>query len=81
VANVHLLLSLVIEIQALTATVRYGRLTALQIGRCDVGASVVIEGTTVAHRQSQLQLPLSIPLGAGLPLGTPRPSDARATSI
>ena len=38
VANVHLLLSLVIEIQALTATVRYGRLTALQIGRCDVGA-------------------------------------------
>jgi len=81
VANVHLLLSLVIEIQALTATVRYGRLTALQIGRCDVGASVGIEGTTVAHRQSQLQLPLSIPLGAGLPLGTPRPSDARATSI
>src|SRR5215469_6285063 len=48
-ATVHLLLSLVIDIQALTAMVRHGRLNALQIGRCDVEASVGIEGTTVAH--------------------------------
>src|SRR5215467_2679091 len=71
VATVGLLLSLVIDIQALTAIVRHGSLTALQIGRCDVGASLRIEGKTVVHRQAQLQLPGSIPLGTGIPL-TPR---------
>jgi hypothetical protein len=70
VATVNLLLSLVIDIQALTAVVRHGRLTALQIGRCDVGAFVGIEGTTVVRRQAQLQLPGSIPLGTGIPLAT-----------
>ena len=68
IATVHLLLSLVIDIQALTATVRHGSLTALQIGRCDVGASIGIENTTVARRQAELQLPASIPLGTGIPL-------------
>jgi len=68
VATLHLLFSLVIGIQALAATVRHGRLTALRIGRCNVEASVGIDGTTVVHRQTQLQLPGSIPLGAGLPL-------------
>jgi hypothetical protein len=68
VASVHLLLSLVIEIEALTAVVREGRLTALQIGRCDVNASVSIEGTMVARKHAQLQLPVSLPMGTGLPL-------------
>jgi hypothetical protein len=72
VASVRLLLSLVIDIQALTAVVRRGRLTALQIGRCDVGAFVGIEGTTVVRRQTQLQLPGSIPLGTGISLATHR---------
>jgi hypothetical protein len=71
-ATVHLLLSLVIDIQALTATVRHGRLTALQIGRCDVGASIGIEGTTVVRRQAQLQSPGPVPLGAGIPLADQR---------
>jgi hypothetical protein len=70
VATVNLLLSVVIDIQALTAVVRHGRLIALQIGRCDVGAFVGIEGTTVVRRQAQLQLPGSIPLGTGIPLAT-----------
>jgi hypothetical protein len=68
VASVHLLLSLVIDIQALTAVVREGRLTALQVGRCDVDASVNIEGTMVARKHAQLQLPVSLPMGTGLPL-------------
>ena len=68
VASVHLLLSLVIDIQALTAVVREGRLTALQIGRCDVNASVNIEGTMVARKHAQLQLPVSLHMGTGLPL-------------
>jgi hypothetical protein len=70
VVTLHLLLSLVIDIQALTATVRHGSLTALQIGRCDVGAFVGIEGTTVMRRQAQLKLPVSLPLGTGIPLAT-----------
>ena len=68
VATLRLLFSLVIDIQALTATVRQGRLTALRIGRCDAGASVGIDGTTVVHKETQLQSPGSIPLGAGIPL-------------
>ena len=68
VATLRLLFSLVIDIQALTAMVQHGRLTALRIGRCDVGASVGIYGTTVVHKETQLQLPGSIPLGAGIPL-------------
>jgi hypothetical protein len=68
VATIGMLLSLVIDIQALTAIVRHGSLTALQIGRCDIGASLRIEGKTVVHRQAQLQLPGSIPFGTGIPL-------------
>jgi hypothetical protein len=76
VTTVHLHLSLVIDIQALTAVVREGRLTALQVGRCDVDASVNIEGTTVARKHAQLQLPVSLPIGTGLPLTTPAPPNA-----
>lgn len=74
-ATVHMVLSLVIDIQALTATVREGRLTALHVGRCDVDASVNIEGTTVARKQAQLQLPISVSLGTGLPLTAQAPQD------
>ena len=70
IASLHMLFSLVFEIQALTATVRAGRLTVLQIGRCDATGSVGIEGRPIAHRQAQVKLPVSIPLGAGLPLAT-----------
>jgi hypothetical protein len=72
VATIGLLLSLVIDIQALTAIVRHGSLTALRIGRCDVGASVRIEGKTVVRSQAQLELPGSIPVGTGIPLTTHR---------
>jgi hypothetical protein len=66
VATVRLALSLVIDIQALTATVRHGCLIALQVGRCDLDGSVSIEGKMVAHRQAQLQLPFSLRLGSGV---------------
>ena len=71
VATVHLTLSLLIDIQAMTATVRAGRLTALHVGRCDVTASISVDGTTVASKQGQLQLPVSLPVGAGIPLTAP----------
>jgi hypothetical protein len=67
-ATVHLVLSLVMNIQALTAVVREGRLTALRVGRSDIDASISVEGTTVARKLVQLQLPVSVPTGTGLPL-------------
>jgi hypothetical protein len=79
VATVHLLLSLVINIQALVATVREGRLITVQLGRCDIDVSFGIEGRTVAHKQSQLSLPVFLPLGSGIPLaGRETSSDAVA---
>ena len=71
VATVHLTLSLLIDVQAMTATVRGGRLTALRVGRCDVTASIGVDGITVASKQGQLQLPVSLPVGAGIPLTAP----------
>lgn len=68
VATVHLTLSLLIDVQAMTATVRAGRLTALRVGRCDVRASISVEGTTVASKQGELRLPVSLPVGSGIPL-------------
>jgi hypothetical protein len=79
VATVRLALSLVIDIQALTATVRRGSLTALQVGRRGLDGSVSIEGKMVAHRQAQLQLPLSLRLGSGIAIlagrSSPRAGD------
>jgi hypothetical protein len=71
VATVHLTLSLLIDVQAMTATVRAGRLTGLRVGRCDVTASISVDGITVASKQGQLQLPVSLPVGAGIPLTAP----------
>jgi hypothetical protein len=68
VATLAMVLSLALEIDALAATVRAGRLMALQLGRCDATGSVAIEGRTVAQHQSEVMLPASVPLGAGIAL-------------
>ncbi len=51
--------------------VRAGRLTALRVGHCDVTASISVDGIPVASKQGQLQLPVSLPVGAGIPLTAP----------
>lgn len=68
VATLPMLLSLIVDIQALTATVRTGRLTALQIGRCAATGTVAISGRTVLSRTGPITMPVSVPLGAGIPL-------------
>lgn len=68
VATVHFGLSLVIDIAALTATVRAGRLIGLRVGRCNVDAGVSIESKSVASRQAELPLHLSLRLGSGIAL-------------
>jgi hypothetical protein len=68
VATVRFVLILQVTVQAVTATIRRGRLIELHAGRCDFDASVSIEGNTVARRCAQLKLPFSMRLGSGIPL-------------
>lgn len=68
VATVHFVLMLRITVEALTATIRAGKLIGLRAGRCDFDASVSIEGITVANRRAQLELPFSVRLGSGIAL-------------
>ncbi len=68
VATVHVVLMLQVTVEALTATVRAGKLIGLRVGRCDFDASVSIEGMTLASRRAQLELPFSVRLGSGIAL-------------
>ena len=68
VATVRFILLLQVRVEALTATIRRGRLIGLRAGRCDFEASVSIEGNTVARRREQLTLPFSMRLGSGIQL-------------
>jgi hypothetical protein len=68
VATVRFSLQLQVTVDALTATIRRGRLIGLRAGRCDFEASVSIAGNTVARRREQLTLPLAMRLGSGIQL-------------
>jgi len=77
VATVELGLSVVFDISALVAGIRGGRLVAVHSGRCDVTATLAIQGTKVISRQVHLELPGTIPLGRGIRLlaGNGHPAD------
>lgn len=68
VATVRFALLLQVTVEALTATIRRGRLIGLRAGRCDFEASVSIGGNTVASRRAHLTLPFSMRLGSGIQL-------------
>jgi hypothetical protein len=68
VATVHLGLSLVFDVAGLLAGVSAGRLVAVHAGRCDITATLAIEGTDVLTRQAHLDLPGVIPLSPGIRL-------------
>lgn len=68
VTTVRFMLLLQVTVEALTATVRRGRLVGLRAGRCDVEASARIAGYTVASRHARLTLPFSMRLGSGIQL-------------
>ena len=67
VATVHFELSVKFVVKGLVATVQHGRLVALS-GGCDVAATLTAEGRQLAKREAQLQLPLLVRLGGGIPL-------------
>jgi hypothetical protein len=68
VATLQLDLSVVFDVTAVLAGIRGGRLVALHTGRCDITATLAIDGTDVATRQAHLELPGTIPLGPGIRL-------------
>jgi hypothetical protein len=76
VTRVNLELRLVLVIVGLAATVRAGRLVHLTGGDCEATATLAVEGATVLSRPWRLDLPLEVPLGAGIPLTRPTPAPA-----
>jgi len=88
VARVQLGLSVVFDVSPLVAGVSAGLLTALHSGRCDITATLVIQGTTVLTRPGHLELPGTVTLGKGIrllpdrdyPSGTGRPAPPAVTA-
>ena len=68
VATIQLGLSLVFRVTAMGARISAGRLVALHSGRCDLTATLAVQGTTVLTKQAHLTLPGVIPLGRGIRL-------------
>lgn len=78
VATLQLGLSVVFDVRALVAGVGAGRLVAIHAGRCDVTATLALQGTDVVTRQAHLELPGVIPLSRGIRLLAARNYPARA---
>jgi hypothetical protein len=70
VATLQLGLSVVFDVSALVAGISTGRLVALHSGRCNITATLAIQGTNVVTRHAELELPGVIPLRPGIPLVT-----------
>ncbi|WP_372729410.1 hypothetical protein [Nocardioides sp.] len=60
-----------VHVEALTAVVRDGLLSGLGTGRCDVTATISVEGTELARAHRLIDPHLVVPLGDGIPLGHP----------
>ena len=79
VATLQLSLSVAFDVTALAAKISAGRLVALHSGRCDITATLAIQGTDVLIKQARLELPGAIPLSRGIRLlaADNYPADAR----
>jgi hypothetical protein len=65
---IQLGLSVVMRVHAMTAGISAGRLVALHSGRCDITATLAVQGINVLSRQAHLMLPGVIPLSPGIRL-------------
>jgi hypothetical protein len=68
VATLQLGLSVVFDVSVLVAGISAGRLVALHSGRCDITATLSIQGADVVTRQARLELPGAVPLSPGIRL-------------
>jgi hypothetical protein len=65
VATLELGLSIVFDVNALISG---GRLVAVRSGRCEITATLAVQGADLLVRQAHLELPGVIPLGQGIRL-------------
>ena len=68
VATVRFELRIEFVVMGVVAMVSHGRLVALHRGACEATAKLAAEGRELASRQAQLELPLLLRLGDGIPL-------------
>lgn len=68
VATLQLGLSIVFNVNTLLLGIRGGLLIAVHSGRCDITATLAIQGTSVVARSVHLELPDVIPLQRGIRL-------------
>jgi len=66
--ELKLTLSVLFEVHSLIATVRAAHLVDLQCGRCDVTGKMSWSGGTLLEKSGQIEAPLVVPLGSGVPL-------------
>jgi hypothetical protein len=72
VATLQLGLSIVFDLNALLLGISGGRLTGVRSGRCDITASLAVQGTDLLNKRAHLELPGVISLRRGirlLPIG------------
>ncbi len=72
VATLELGLSIVFDVNALLLGISGGRLGAVHSGRCEITATLAVQGTDLLVRHAHLELPGVIPLRRGirlLPIG------------
>jgi hypothetical protein len=68
VASIQLGLSIVFDVNAVLLGISGGRLVAVRSGRCDITATLAVQGTDLLVRQTRLELPGVIPLRRGIRL-------------
>jgi hypothetical protein len=68
VATLELGLSIVFDVNALLLLIGGGRLVAVRSGRCEITATLAVQGADLLVRQAHLELPGVIPLGQGIRL-------------
>ena len=60
--------ALVLDIDAMLAIVRGGRLVGVRAGNCDLVASLAVNDQQLAERRRRIELNRVVSLGTGLPL-------------
>ena len=68
VATLQLGLSIVFDLNALLLVISGGRLTGVRSGRCDITATLTVQGTDLLVRRAHLELPGVISLRRGIRL-------------
>lgn len=68
VATVELKLSVDFDVSALLCEITGGRLVAIHAGRCDITATLAVDGIDVATGQSRLELPGAVSVSSGIRL-------------